>query len=47
MALGESVFELAFYQLQRREINILLRYDGDLDLELESISIYRDTYGNI
>ena len=45
--MGEGVFELAFFQPQRREINILLRYDGDLDLELESISIYRDTYGKI
>ena len=45
--IGEGLFELTFFQPQRSDVSILLRYDGDLPLELESISIYRDTHKNI
>ncbi len=44
---GEDLFEMTFFQPKRSDVSILLRYDGDLPLELESISIYRDTYKNI
>ena len=44
---GEGHFKLTFFQPQKRDVHILLRYDGDLPLELDSISIYRDTYEDI
>ncbi len=42
--LGDGVFELSFYQPHEQDMRFLLRYDGPLDLEVESMTLFRDTY---
>jgi len=44
LPLADDAFELSFFQPRNQDMWFLLRYDGDLDLSVESIVIYQDFY---
>jgi hypothetical protein len=42
--MADDAFELSFFQPRKQDMWFLLRYDGDLDLSVESIEVYQDFY---
>ncbi len=41
---ADSALELSFFQPKEQSMWFLFRYDGDLDIQVESIEIYQDFY---
>jgi hypothetical protein len=44
LPMADDAFELSFFQPRKQDMWFLLRYDGDLDLSVESIEVYQDFY---
>ncbi|MDE2999076.1 MAG: hypothetical protein OXU79_08365 [Gemmatimonadota bacterium] len=41
---GEEAFDLHFVQDRARDVRVVLQYDGDCDLDLTEIVLYRETF---
>jgi hypothetical protein len=44
---GDSTLEQTFYLPHSQDMRLLLKYEGELPLQVESITIYRDTYESL